>query len=260
VNTFPFNLMMNRRLVTIALCFIVSTALMSQTNEERRKKIEAHERQAPSKEAAERKTRSIARLKKEGVPTIDHLPIIADSKTAKTRHVDEIAKRAIAVCLTAVKGEGIDQATIDSLVKKYGADKFFTPEEAAFIKNSKPTQQDRIQFSWRYECYWVLLWSLGYVDTLERPDDICDVKKAVGFLRDRTTEQFIKDAKLRPIASLLDEADLIYRYHWAVVDARLKGANAPAKLEAGVVKERHYVLNWLIGYMDQTWDDISTDT
>ncbi len=29
---------------------------------------------------------------------------------------------------------------------------------------------------------------------------------------------------------------------------------------AGVTKDRHYALNWLIGYMEQEWDDISTDT
>jgi len=27
-----------------------------------------------------------------------------------------------------------------------------------------------------------------------------------------------------------------------------------------VTLERHYALNWLIGYMEQEWDDISTDT
>jgi hypothetical protein len=106
----------------------------------------------------------------------------------------------------------------------------------------------------------VLLWALGYVETLGRPEGICDVSKAVGFLRERTTEQFLKDAKLRPIATILDQADLIYRYHWAVVDALVKGKDAPAKLEKGVVQERHYVLNWLVGYMEQEWDDISTDT
>lgn len=237
-----------------------TTTLMSQSNEERRIEIEKHERKEPSKEAIERKARSITRLRKEGVPTIDHLPFIEDSKEAKTRTAEEIAKRAIAVCLAAVKGEGLDQATIDSLVQKFGADKFFSPEEAAFIKSPNPTQQERVQFSWRYECYWVLLWALAYVDTLERPDAICDVRKAVGFLRDRDTAQFLKDAKLRPLSAILDEADLIYRYHWAVVDARLKGKEAPAKLEGGVVMERHYVLNWLIGYMDQDWDNISTDT
>ncbi|QIF06219.1 DUF4272 domain-containing protein [Roseimicrobium sp. ORNL1] len=233
---------------------------MCQTAEERKEKIQQREATTPSKEAAERKTRSLDRLKKEGVPILDSLPVIEDSQEAKTRTKEEIAQRAIAVCLTAVKGEGVEQKVIDSLVTKFGAEKFFTPEEAAFIKDPSPAREDSIKFSWRYECLWVLLWSLGYVDNLERPEGICDVPKAVSFLKDRDTAQFIKDAKLRPLNELLDEADLIYRYHWAVTSARLKNQEAPAKLEGGVVQERHYVLNWLIGYMDQAWDDISTDT
>jgi hypothetical protein len=27
-----------------------------------------------------------------------------------------------------------------------------------------------------------------------------------------------------------------------------------------VTDERHYALNWLIGYLEQAWDDVSTDT
>ena len=30
--------------------------------------------------------------------------------------------------------------------------------------------------------------------------------------------------------------------------------------DAGVVQERHYALNWLIGYCGQDWDNITTDT
>ena len=53
--------------------------------------------------------------------------------------------------------------------------------------------------------------------------------------------------------------DRIYRYHWAVRDARIRGESVDG-LDAGVVVERHYALNWLIGYLDQAWDDITTDT
>ena len=53
---------------------------------------------------------------------------------------------------------------------------------------------------------------------------------------------------------------VIYRYHWATTSARIKKLKAPAKLDGGVVMERHYALNWLIKYMDQDWDNISTDT
>src|ERR1041384_3805658 len=94
---------MKRILFTIGFSIAATTTLMSQTHEERRKNIEKLEHEQPSKEALERKASSIARLKKEGVPTIDHLPVIEDSKQARTRTSDDIAKRAIAVCLTAVK-------------------------------------------------------------------------------------------------------------------------------------------------------------
>lgn len=239
---------------------IATNCLMEQSNEERRNQIEKREQAKASKEALDRKARSMARLKKEGVPTIDHLPVIEDSTEAKRRTTEEIAKRAIAICMAAVKAEGIEQETVDSLVKRYGAEKFLSPEEASFIKNANPSQPDRIKFSWRYEGYWVLLWALGYVETLDRPEKICDVAKAVKFLQERDTEKFIKDAKLRSLGEILDEADLIYRYNWAVTDARVNQKKAPAKLEGGVVQERHYVLNWLVGYMDQEWDEISTDT
>ncbi len=253
---------MTRIILVSSLCLLAqdTCTLMSQTPEERRVKIEEQKRREPSQEAAARKAASITRLKSEGVPTLESLPVIADATTARTRTKEEIAHRAIAVCLTAVRGEGVEKEKVDALVKKFGAEKFFTPKEAAFMSDPNPSEQDRIQFAWRYECYWVLLWALGYVDTLERPEGICNVVQAVTVLRDRDTAQFIQEAKLRPLSSLLDEADVIYRYHWAVVSARLKGADSPAKLEPGVVMERHYVLNWLIGYMDQAWDDVSTDT
>jgi hypothetical protein len=253
---------MSRKEIFLSAILLLGFAefAMSQTLEQRKTNITQRDAAPPSKEAESRKARSVVRLQKEGVPLTDHLPVIEDSKQAKQRTKEEIAQRAIAVCITAVKGEGVEQATVDSLVKKFDAEKFFTPKEAAFIKNPAPTQRDRNIFSWRYEDLLVLLWSLGYIDHLDRPETECDVPKVVSFLRERNTTQFINDARLRPLPEILDEADLIYRYHWATTDARVKGEAAPAKLDGGVVMERHYVLNWLIGYMDQAWDDISTDT
>ena len=67
-------------------------------------------------------------------------------------------------------------------------------------------------------------------------------------------------ARLRPPAELLDAADLLYRYHWAVRDARIDGRPAPVGLDPSVVVEWHYALNWLIGYGDAAWDEITTDT
>ena len=105
-----------------------------------------------------------------------------------------------------------------------------------------------------------MLWALGFIDKLERPDAICDVKRAVTILRDNGRQGFLRKSKLRPQSEILDVADLIYRYHWVIEDVCVNGQKALAGLDLGVVMERHYALNWLIGYMGQAWDDISTDT
>lgn len=211
-------------------------------------------------EAKKRKERSEAILIEEGVPVNKHLPCVETEEEIKCRSINEIAYRALALLVVAVKGEGAEQSEIEKVIKEYNLESYFTPKEQDFIKNSSPAKHDSIQFTWRYEAAWVLLWSLGYVGELERPVAVCDVSKAVTFMMDRTLEQFIADAKLRPLSEILDQLDIIYRYDWAIVDARINNQEPPTDLDSGVVYERHYAFNWLVGYMEQEWDKITTDT
>ncbi|HKS16922.1 MAG TPA: DUF4272 domain-containing protein [Planctomycetota bacterium] len=211
-------------------------------------------------EALARRDRSILTLKKEGIPYLTDLPVIETEAEAKRRSAEEVADRAIALSLVAVKGEGLDQETLLKILAKYGREDSFTAKEKSFIHNPFPTEHDRVQFTWRYECYWVLLWALGFIDQLSRPDGICDVPRATSILMDLGRAGFLKSANLLPMSEILDAADLIYRYHWAVVDARVNGKELPSGLDPGVVMERHYALNWLIGAGDEDWDDIHTNT
>jgi hypothetical protein len=215
--------------------------------------------QAPE-EATKRKARSEATLTREGVPLNKHLPAIETESECKKRSKEDVAFRTLALLTVAVKGEGLEQHILERVINDFKISGHFTPQEKAFVADQNPSERDRIKFSWRYEAAWALLWALGYVATLGKPDSICDVAKAVGFMKERGTDRFIAEARLRPLSEILNEADRIYRYHWAVVDARLNGQSAPAHLEPGITLERHYALNWLIGYMDQEWDEISTDT
>jgi hypothetical protein len=213
-----------------------------------------------AKEAVDRRARSIAILTREGVPYMAQLPVIETSSEAKPRPKIEVAYRALSLLTVALKGEGLDQAIVEEIVQEHGLFAHLTPKEAAFFATESPVQHDRTQFSWRYDCAWVMLWALGYVETLGRPSTICDVPRAVSYMKDQTTSQFILNAKDRPIAEILDAADIIYRYHWAVRSARLNGRPVPAGLAPGVVQERHQALNWLIGCRAEQWDDITTDT
>jgi hypothetical protein len=215
--------------------------------------------QAPDSALA-RKARSEKLLHEQGVPLNAKLPAIEDEQTAQPRSKEEVAYRALCLATVAVKGEGLDQARLLDICQHYQVQEHLTPNEKRFIDNESPSDQDRTNFLWRYEACWTLLWALGFIQELGHPDHICDVPAAVTVLRERTSDQLVRDARLRPMSEILDQADLIYRYHWATVDARVKGQSPPAGLNPGVVYERHYALNWLIGYMGQDWDDVSTDT
>ncbi len=215
---------------------------------------------SPTPTAAQlsRKSGSIAGVKALGLPYIEHLPVVEDETMVQPRNPQEVAKRCVAVALCAVKGETNDQKLIDQLVESYSAGQYFSPEEAAFIRNAAPERQKLIDFCWRYEGVHVFLWALGYLDKLNPPNTICEVAKEVGFIRD-AGENFVNAAKLRPQSDLLDMADLYYRLHWAAIDLRLKGKTSP-EINEGIIRERHRALNWLTRYMNQEWDDTTTDT
>lgn len=215
---------------------------------------------AVSLAAIRRRSRSIARLGREGVPVMQQLPVIEDEHEARFREAEEIALRAIALKIVAIKGETADQSLVDRLIDQFDIRSHFTPIETAFIGDPAPTDEDRVQFTWRYECVNVLLWAIGLVEKLDRPLNIVDVPEMVGIVRDRGRESLLAAACRRRASEILDQADLIYRYHWAVRDASINGQPPPAGLEPDVVLERHYALNWLIGYAHADWDNVTTDT
>lgn len=213
-----------------------------------------------SDEAQKRKQKSIKRLKVENIPTIDHLPAIIDSAQLQPRSVAEITNRALCLWVIAQYAEERSDSVFSARTAQYGLADHFTREEQAFVDQTEPIEQDVIKFSQRIEACWTLLWAAGYVRQLGKPDHFCDTERITQIIESRSPETIVMDASMRSIDEILDEADLIYRYHWAVMDAELYGKKPPGKLEPAVTYERHYALNWLIRYHALAWDDITTDT
>ena len=148
------------------------------------------------------------------------------------------------------------------ILADYGAEEYFSPEEKNYLDNPDSTEKEQIQFAWQYENLWVMEWALGLTDDLFWPDRICDVPASARLMQNHPTmEALLAAAKLRPRKELLDQADLIYRLHWACVDARVMGMPAPQELEEGVVMERHRALFWLAGCDEMCgWDDVDLST
>jgi hypothetical protein len=89
---------------------------------------------------------------------------------------------------------------------------------------------------------------------------VCDVPGLAKAMLKVDGPTFVREARLRATGEILDALDLHYRLHWATTEARMKEADPPGGLEAGVVQERHYALNWLTRFQDADWDDVDTPT
>lgn len=219
------------------------------------------------KNPQQRKQESILKLKAKAIPYIDWLPHIESSNDVFQRSAERIAKRAIACLLMIQVACDLDQDQFDQETEDFIVDllnKFAVIDELTVkeknILNRNASQQEIVNMIWKYEAYWVLLWALGIVEELKYPDEIADCDFAIQAVSGcDSLQEFMQQVKLRNIEEILDEADLIYRYDWACVDARLKQQNAPANLNASIVLEHHGALNWLI-QADADWDnpDVST--
>ena len=108
----------------------------------------------------------------------------------------------------------------------------------------------------------MLAWALTMGPALDLPREQFDWPMEEFFpnLEPDALEKFRQRAVRRSPGELLDQADLIYRIRWALVEAGLHQQEPPAGLDGDVAMERHIALNWLIGYGGEDWDSIRIDT
>jgi len=173
---------------------------------------------------------------------------------------DEVVDRALALVYLGLKSEGLEQVHLDKMNKEFNISEKLTKNEKEYALLSNPSEQQNINANWRYESLHVLLWSLSFIDDLEYPNQICSVVDDVKIIYELGEKRFREQAKLRSKKEILDQADLILRFDWACVNARVKNENVPGELNSSIVYERHYSLNWLIKYMKQDWDIVTTNT
>lgn len=206
-----------------------------------------------------RKRRSIERLIAEGVPYIEHLPTIEPASYSRLRSRQEVVQRAFCLYAVTIAGQLNDPAKAMIELKRRRLMSGLSPRERAFLTGPL-RENDCVQMGWRIEAAAPLLWHVGHVLELPRPDAPIGAGTPMDFLDELSPEEVLTPLGERAIAEVLDEADLIYRYHWAARDARLKGRQPPAGLNLDVIQERHKALNWLIDYDRAEWDDVTTDT
>ena len=223
-------------------------------------------------EAVERRNKSMALLRDRHIYVTPWLPLLWERAEEPGRTLEEVCRRAAALLIVSLYSEcrvgehmsyEESREFVNPIIESYGAEEsFFSPEEWTYLNDPNSTEQTQIQYAWQYENLWVMEWALGLTDDLFWPTRICDVPQSVRIMREYPSmEELTAAARLRPRKELLSQADLIYRLHWACVDARVMGMPAPQELEEGVVMERHRALFWLAGCDEMCpWDDVDLST
>lgn len=215
-----------------------------------------------TKEQRERRAKSEAFCKSKNIPIYQNPNslFVDTDDSVNLRTQDEVVDRALALCYIGLKSEGLEQKHLDQMDKDFNISSKLSQNEKDYAFSKETTEQQKIDANWRYESLHVLLWALGYIDNLKYPDQMCVVANDVRIIYELKEKGFRQKAKLRSKKEILDQADLILRIDWAFVNARTENKNAPSGLNSSVVFERHHTLNWLIKYMNQDWDNVSTDT
>lgn len=213
-----------------------------------------------------RKARNLEILKEKGIPYIEHMGVSAYDATSEIPAKEDILLRAIAVFACCVKSEVYTCGRYEDVIEKnkeqvemleelYGFQKALSTEEKYFLEQESPNMMDLNKFGWRYECCAVLLWALNLVK-MKQPTEICDAAELGGIIWNNDWKSLLEKAVLRDRDELLNFQDLVHRYDWACIEARIKKLELPM-LNEEIVCEWHYALNWLTGVEGVTdWDEV----
>ena len=216
-------------------------------------------------DAYERKARSLEELARMGVVSLPSLPPTVSEHEVLLRTPDEVARRALALLVVALRAESIDRGDpwpVPEMRKRFPEGfAALSGREKLFLVNDAPDRQAVIDGTWRYEALALLLWALGLVDELTPPVGACDPRVLAEAATAVPGDALVANARLRAVSVILDAADLHYRLHWAVRQAeQIDEREPPGGLTSGVVAERRYALNWLVRHQDAEWDRVQTPT
>lgn len=215
----------------------------------------------------ERRSKSLERLRKEGVKINENLPLLPSSEEVKFKSNDEIMNRIIAA-FTAIQvacsirnGEDYDEAVqymIEFMKKCKGDQRYLLDKERRILENNY-SKQDVIDVIWTYEGVFTLMWAINYkADKYEYDvSQICSGDAVIFDMRSiaegTNCVPHLREEKV------LNMLDLFYCYHWACVEKQIHPETPIGNVNFEVVVERRRALEWLISD-ENDWFNIDLNT
>ena len=118
-----------------------------------------------------------------------------------------------------------------------------------------------MQYSWRAESVYILLWTLNKFNFHKIPKDESNLDQIRDLLKENDffKKLDMKNAQFRPINEIYNILDDVYKLNWEIRDALINKRESPNDYHPSIIYEWHFALNWLTK-VDEKWDYITTDT
>jgi len=169
--------------------------------------------------------------------------------------LDELITSYIVATMASTLGGTKDEEQynfiFNTLNKLYDIENLLTsPDKRVLedIKNGTCTSADINNFSWEYETCAILLWALS-LDEFPSQNKECNVDKMNELLfYAKDTSNIMDSLHLRAKEEILEKADLLNRYIWALDEARIKEFNIEYPLNYQIIRYQlrglQRILNW----------------
>ena len=180
----------------------------------------------------------------------------------KIKTPQEVAKRVLVLIGVFQAATGRNKEIIINLLKENQLWSEVSELEKKFLETSdEDSKFISMQYSWRAEAVYIILWALNRFDFQEIPknesnlDQISDMVKEDDFFKkiDVTNAQF---RSVNEIYNLLND---VLKINWEIRDALINKKESPNDYHPSIIYEWHFALNWLTK-PDEEWDSITTDT
>jgi hypothetical protein len=185
-----------------------------------------------------------------------------DNKLNKIRTPQEVVKRVQVLVGVFQAATGRRKEEIIQILKENHLWSEVTDLEKKFLETTDDDSKFiSMQYSWRAEAVYILLWALNRFEMQELPkneenlDQIREILKENDFLSKIDT----KDVQFRSINEIYNILDKVYKIDWEIRDAYINKKEPPNDYHPSIIYEWHYALNWLTK-PDEEWDYTTTDT
>lgn len=204
-------------------------------------------------------------LQSKGITVPCDAPVQLDEKNVELRPVEDIVGRAAALLLTSLTAMAYttpseyaspsswSMALAEKMDRQYAVKSYLTNKEKAYL--ARPTPDKHESFLAGSEACAMLLWGIGLTDP-GWPSQKTDLRALSDLFKTGSYSLMLKLARPRESAVLADMHDLIRRLHYATVFSPAEELEK-TQVDADVVYERHYAINWMLGVDGITsWDNV----